>query len=110
MPTIVYAGSTINGSITIPARWAIIYITVWIANHPSRGIPFTILRGFMVTGNSYTYRNGYYESTANCALCEVGAVFNSDGSISLSVNKAFLAGTDYASTSSLSVSYTLLGR
>jgi hypothetical protein len=109
LPIIVYAGSVVNDSITIPSRWAIIYVNVWIANNSSRGITFTILRGFMVTGNGYTFRNGYYESTANCALCEVGAVFNSDGSITLRINKAFLGGTDYVSTSSLSVSYILLG-
>lgn len=109
LPIIVYAGSVVNDSITIPSRWAIIYVNVWIANNSSRGITFTILRGFMSTGNGYTYRNGYFESTANCALCEVGVVFNSDGSITLRLNKAFLGGTDYVSTSSLSVSYTLLG-
>lgn len=101
-----YIDTTIGTTpLTVPSDWEIVFVEVDIGNNGARIIPFTIMRGAIGVGNSYSYRNGYYDGTGNYAFVSFTARFNTNGSLVVTLNNARLTGTEYASTSRLSLSY-----
>lgn len=97
-------------AITVPSNWEYVFFDVWIAGSKNRIIPFSLSRGTVAIGATYELRNGYYGDSGNYAYVSVNATFSADYTLSLVINTAVLTGTDYSTTSRLSVNYMSLPR
>ena len=107
-----YLGDTTGRTaITVPSNWEYVFFDVWIAGSKNRIVPFSLSRGTVTIGATYELRNGYYGDQGNYAYVSVNATFSADYTLSLAINTAVLTGTDYSTTSRLSVnSMYLTGR
>ena len=93
-------------AIKVPSDWEYVFFDVWIAGSKNRIIPFSLSRGAVAIAATYELRNGYYGDSGNYAYVSVNVTFSADYTLSLVINTAALTGTDYSTTSRLSVNYT----
>lgn len=105
LDTWVFDGTGIGDDIvTVPNTWQEINIYVFIENNHSRMFTFHVVRG-QIGSDTYMLRNGYYDTNGNYAYVGVNFIFNSDLSVTVSLNTVTLTGVDKKSASSFGVKH-----